>query len=1427
MIRTSRLKKLAAILLSTIIAVETISVDAKASTVNEPVQNEQILNSEPTSETTQSSPDNQATIPNNTQTNTTEAGTGGTIAGQDAAGTHADSSNTGNTSKTEPTDSLNPDEGQSQEGQSQEGQPQEEKTDEEKSDEEKTDEEKEAEEKAKEEEEKNKKAKEEEEKSKELLEEGDETGKNVFEVTDGKIVSFTPGEKFTTEGDELCGVIEIPEGVTSVETGIFDDYKDQIKSVRISSTVIEIGDNTFKGFPLTEVSFAEDSRLGTIGNSAFEGCTALESIDIPEAVTIIGEKAFYGCTGLVDVNVFKENAITNLTKLGAKAFAGCNHITAVVLPASLKRIGDRAFELTGVTSVRVMGTSYNQDQIGGYIFHACNINSVTFSEGIKVIPAIFYHATFAANTEVTFPATVEKIDYKAFNCVNNLTAIHFAGDKITSIGDLAFEETSIATLELPGSVTSIGNYAFRNCDALTTVNFPSNISTIGIQAFINCDGITTLKIPASVKNIGEEAFGYNTGLTEVEIAAPTVGNKMFIGCSNLTDVVMATSVTKIGEYAFFGCNSLVEMTVPDSVTSVGQYAIASCAKLNTLVMSANVTSLPYRSIGKNPALSSLYLGDKIKTLFNGMEYALEETKESVRIYISSSTSDTYKALQEAIQKNYLSAANIVLSNKLTYYLDGGSPVGVYPTTFQDGVVGNTIDLMNPVKEYYEFKGWYLDAQLSMAIGTPNAAGTMYKIPVGELSGEVNLYARWEGPYYYSPVDVVSTPKIFVTNEQNMSQDITGQSAFEMNENDKIYLETDVVGADIAYTITEGGTTSVETKYDTDYISLKGQDDVTARTYIIRAKTKYHDKVSEDAVATVFVYGNEKVPALYTDDKEGTIWLTYKGEEFDSSKVSLVYTGSPRTFNDSDITVYYGKKVLTQKTDYTVKYGNNKYVGTYYEPKAPYIQITGRGNYAGTLKKTFSIVRADTPEKEAIKLTTGNTIITLGDEAKQFVYDGTAKVPTVKVEYKYRDADKKWATKEIPSSDYELIYSNNINAGSNKAQVKIVFKGVNYYGEFTKKYSIKKLNIAKAEAKDFVVTNNNVVTFNGKEYYGLNSIYAVNTAGNYNLREKTDYTYRISANLRKGEATMSIIGRGNFAGTKKITYKILPAQFTNGTVSVSNMTVPVANGRKGVYKPLSFVINYNGNALKAKDYVIRYYINGDLAKSNVVYPANTEVKMQILGRGEGKGNFMGQAEYTYRIAEGYDFAESEAMNVEVSDFAYTGRANSYKPTIKVTNAYTRKRLALNRDYTIESYTYLYDTMVQRKQGRNLVYEKVSASSAVEKYDMIPAGTKIKVTLKGKNTYSGTVEKVYKVGYNIAKASVKVAPQTYTGARVTPSKSDITLLYNKKAVPAGSYNITSYNAANTKIGTGYITVTGTGEYIGSKKISFKITKKTMAK
>lgn len=132
---------------------------------------------------------------------------------------------------------------------------------------------------------------------------------------------------------------------------------------------------------------------------------------------------------------------------------------------------------------------------------------------------------------------------------------------VVGIGTCTDADISIPNIYNDKPVTSIGDYAFRDCTSLTSVKIPDSVTNIGWFAFYDCASLTNVKIPGGVTMIGDYAFSFCTSLTSVTIpdSVTDIGFSAFYGCTSLTSVTIGNSITSIGDLAFGDCTSLIEI----------------------------------------------------------------------------------------------------------------------------------------------------------------------------------------------------------------------------------------------------------------------------------------------------------------------------------------------------------------------------------------------------------------------------------------------------------------------------------------------------------------------------------------------------------------------------------------------------------------------------------------------------------------------------------------------------------------------------------------------------------------------------------------------------------------------------------------------------------------------------------------------------
>ena len=393
------------------------------------------------------------------------------------------------------------------------------------------------------------------------------------------------------------------------------------------------------------------SSVTSIGENAFFGCSGLTSIEIPNSVTRIEKSAFYGCSGLISVTIGN-----SVTTIGQGAFADCTGLTSVGIPNSVTTIGNGAFsDCSSLTSVIIPSSVTNIEQ---YAFSGCNLIEVEIhTKGIGK-----WFSGIQSIQKITIGEEVTSIGYQAFQNCSGLTYVTI-GKNVTNIEQYAFSGCILKEVEINAKtigkwfngiqsiqkiiigeeVISIGREAFSGCSGLISIDIPNSVTNIGYQAFRGCSGLTSVTIGKNVTNIEQYAFSDCSGLKKVivkDIAAwcnisfsdnplsyahhlysdenteitnliipssvTSIANSAFEGCRSLTSVTFGNRVTSIGNYAFQGCSGLTSIDFPNRLTSIGKNAFQNCSDLTSLSIPISVTSIGNSAFYGCTKLESVY-----------------------------------------------------------------------------------------------------------------------------------------------------------------------------------------------------------------------------------------------------------------------------------------------------------------------------------------------------------------------------------------------------------------------------------------------------------------------------------------------------------------------------------------------------------------------------------------------------------------------------------------------------------------------------------------------------------------------------------------------------------------------------------------------------------------------------------------------------
>lgn len=337
--------------------------------------------------------------------------------------------------------------------------------------------------------------------------------------------------------------------------GFFSKCKG-LKAITLPGNLKSVGKSAFNGCSSLE-TLNLPSGITSIDNDAFFGCSSLEALNLPSGITSIGDYAFYGCSSLRSLPL-----PSGLISIGDGAFRGCYSLTSFEFPSSLTKLGDAVlggcFGLTNLTL-----HSGLTEVKSNYLFYEMSNNNL---KEVRYIIDSDLETYLQSNHPIFYQINC---GIKYYLNDQEITTLEIPSG-ITSIGDgVFFNSNGLTNLTLSSRVSSIGISAFRYCSNLKDVRYyiyddlatyiqkghPAFYVNCGIKYYWNNQEITTLEIPTSVTSIGNHAFYGGSGLTSVEFPSnlSSIGDWAFASCSGLTSVDLPSSITKMGEYVFYDC----------------------------------------------------------------------------------------------------------------------------------------------------------------------------------------------------------------------------------------------------------------------------------------------------------------------------------------------------------------------------------------------------------------------------------------------------------------------------------------------------------------------------------------------------------------------------------------------------------------------------------------------------------------------------------------------------------------------------------------------------------------------------------------------------------------------------------------------------------------------------------------------------------
>lgn len=463
-------------------------------------------------------------------------------------------------------------------------------------------------------------------------------GKPVTEIApsalanNNRITSFTLNEfvkripeKAFYNCNELTKIV-IPNNVTKIDSNAFHSCK-ALTEIVIPDSISVISDYAFSYCRVLE-KVTMGNATTEIGNYAFSDCTALKEIYIPDSVKKIGDYAFSDCRAATSLYIGQ-----NVESIGEYAFYSLEAVDSITLPATLKTLGNSAFEECILINDIVIPE--NVTKIGNRAFAACEaLEAVEIGSKIEKIGTdAFVDTAYLKNytNDIVYVGdwiiACKNKDIAPLEDISN----YFLGGNPIGIADYAFYKCALFTTANISTVKYIGNYAFAQCESLSSVNLgvpcttigegsfadcstlsnvkisSSSVSFVDAFAFANCKKLAKIDLPETIEMIGSRAF-HQTGLP-VAVDGIIYADNWVVGVQDTTvsNVTVRDGTIGIAMYSFFDCKLIGEVKLPNSLKVIGKGAFTACSSIKIEEMPTSLERIEdYAFYGCN---SSQFGGD--------------------------------------------------------------------------------------------------------------------------------------------------------------------------------------------------------------------------------------------------------------------------------------------------------------------------------------------------------------------------------------------------------------------------------------------------------------------------------------------------------------------------------------------------------------------------------------------------------------------------------------------------------------------------------------------------------------------------------------------------------------------------------------------------------------------------------------------------
>ena len=454
--------------------------------------------------------------------------------------------------------------------------------------------------------------------------------------------------------------ITIPDNITDLNKYVFSNCVGLTK-VNLPEKLTNIGERAFyMCTALTEINIPE--TLVTIGPYAFYSCGKLEGeLSFPDSMTSIGDLAFSKCSNITDVKFG-----SGLKTFVWSAFDTCTGLVCIEIPETVTMFSGEPRGFALIVKEGSYAHNYAVDNEIMYYLKGSESPEIYVVDGIEYAvkngEAAAFGVTANAPDTVVMPQYVKGYPVKSLKRGFSGTILHLTlPETITEILPRTFRYQSIQTINLPKGLKSIGKEAFAECKGLDSITLPEGITTIEEDTFL-FSSLRSITLPDSLVSIEDGAFYsnqyYASRLKTVHVSSlinwcnisfngectnpvslgaklivdgqevgshlilpeglTSMKNNSFSGFKTLEKVTFPQSLTEIGHGAFTNCTGLKELVIPDNILSIGNSAFHGCSNLTKILLSNNLTHIGSMAFSLCTGLTEVVIPDNVVTIDSGV-----------------------------------------------------------------------------------------------------------------------------------------------------------------------------------------------------------------------------------------------------------------------------------------------------------------------------------------------------------------------------------------------------------------------------------------------------------------------------------------------------------------------------------------------------------------------------------------------------------------------------------------------------------------------------------------------------------------------------------------------------------------------------------------------------------------------------------------